>query len=170
MGLAGARGTSPCPCPAPPSQPHRQLPRRWASGPRRPLQTTFLWVCRPQPAAHRMGRECGVKLPPHLTHDPKGPGLDSMSPDLSKSRLPWSGRQQSGPEKTVEVAFRHTNQPPPAATDAAAGERIPEQRRDSTPRNPGGATTPRQGSLSCGGMAQCSTHWFHSHSIHCALV
>ena len=113
MGLAGARGTSPCPCPAPPSQPHRQLPRRWASGPRRPLQTTFLWVCRPQPAAHRMGRECGVKLPPHLTHDPKGPGLDSMSPDLSKSRLPWSGRQQSGPEKTIEAPFRHTNQPPP---------------------------------------------------------
>ena len=75
-----------------------------------------------------------------------------MSPDLSISRLPWSGRQQSGPEKTIEAPFRHTNQPPPAATDAAAGERIPEQRRDSTPRNPGGATTPRQGSLSCGGV------------------
>ena len=98
---------------APAHTPHRQSPSRWASRLRRPLHRTFLWVCLPQLSAQERGLDHRVKLPPHSEQDPlKGPGLDSMSPDLSKSRFPWSGSQKLGWRNSTRGIPRRGPPPP----------------------------------------------------------
>ena len=124
--FGGVPGLPPtAPPTAPVHTPHRQTPSRWASRLRRPLHRTFLWVCLPQLSAQERGLDHRVKLPPHSEQDPlKGPGLDSMSPDLSKSRFPWSGSQKSGWRNPTRGIPRR-GPPPPTAASATVGRVLP---------------------------------------------